>query len=164
MKTKVNAGGAKPANKTRGGPVGLRPNGEGVLKGEPRVRGGPDSVFETLRARIASHQLPPGSKLRENELAAEFGVSRTRVRDVFGALEQRGLIERIPNRGAIVTRLELKQASDLYDVREYLEALSVKRATINAPEGAWDDLVEKIASLSLGEMDDHSFELYLGYL
>ena len=132
--------------------------------GGRKSRGGQDSVFETLRSRIASHELPPGSKLRENELAAEFGVSRTRVREVFGSLEQRGLIERIPNRGAIVMRLELKQASDLYDVREYLEALCVKRATINAPEGAWDDMVEKIAALSHREMDDDSFELYLSYL
>src|SRR5690606_12550021 len=98
------------------------------------------------------------------DLAKEFGVSRTRLREVFGALEQRGLIERIPNRGAIVMRLELKQASDLYDVREYLEALCVKRATINAPDGTWDDMIEKIDALSQREMDDESFELYLSYL
>lgn len=79
-------------------------------------------------------------------------------------LEQRGLIERIPNRGAIVTRLELKEASDLYDVREYLEALCVKRATINAPDGAWDDMVENIDALRDRQMDDDAFELYLGYL
>ena len=60
--------------------------------GGRKSRGGQDSVFETLRSRIASHELPPGSKLRENELAAEFGVSRTRVREVFGSLELRGLI------------------------------------------------------------------------
>lgn len=129
-----------------------------------KSRGGQDAVFETLRSRIASHDLPPGSKLRENELAAEFGVSRTRVREVFGSLEQRGLIERIPNRGAIVMRLELKQASDLYDVREYLEALCVKRATINAPDGTWDDMVDKIDALGHREMDDDGFELYLSYL
>lgn len=147
VKAKVNTNGSRKSASQRG-----------------KARGGQDAVFETLKARIASHELPPGSKLRENELAAEFGVSRTRVREVFGALEQRGLIERIPNRGAIVTRLELKQASDLYDVLEYMEALCVKRATINAPDGAWDDMVETIERLSLGEMTDDGFDIYLGYL
>lgn len=125
---------------------------------------GADKVLETLRSKIASHALPPGSKLRESELATEFGVSRTRVREVFGILEQRGLIERVPNRGAVVSRLELKEASDLYDVREYLEALCVKRAAINAPDGAWDDLVPKIDALIGKELSDDEFDLYLTYL
>lgn len=136
--------------------------------GKPSMRGtarrSTHAVFEALRERIASHSLPPGSKLRESELAAEFGVSRTRIREVFGALEQRGLIERIPNRGAVVSRLELKQASDLYDVREYLEALCVRRATVKAPDGAWDDLLPKIEALVGRDLNDDEFDLYLAYL
>lgn len=127
-------------------------------------QGGADLVLDALRSRIASHSLPPGSKLRESELAQEFGVSRTRIREVFGALEQRGLIERIPNRGAVVSRLELKQAADLYDVREYLEALCVHRATTKAPDGAWDDLFPKIDALVGRELNDDEFDLYLTYL
>jgi DNA-binding GntR family transcriptional regulator len=129
-----------------------------------RFRKGGDVVFEEIRARIASHRMPPGSKLKESELAAEFNVSRTRIREVLGALEQRGLIDRIPNRGAVVSRLELKQASDLYDVREYLEALCVRRATINAPDHTWDDLIPKIEALTGRELDDDEFDLYLAYL
>lgn len=129
-----------------------------------RRTGGGDAVFEALRERISSHKLPPGSKLRENDLAREFGVSRTRVREVFGALEQRGLIERVPNRGAVVSRLELKEAADIYDVREYLEALCVRRATLKAPDGAWDDLLAKIEPLIEHEFDDNEFDIYLTYL
>ena len=40
-------------------------------------------LVSALRARIASQDVPPGAKLRENELAAEFGVPRTRVREAF---------------------------------------------------------------------------------
>ena len=65
----------------------------------------------TSRASCASasqrRRFRPGSKLRENELALEFGVPRTRVREALSVLEQRGLVERIPNRGAVVMRLEL---------------------------------------------------------
>jgi DNA-binding GntR family transcriptional regulator len=128
------------------------------------VRQGKDIIFEAIRQRIASHLLAPGSKLRESQLAVEFKVSRTRVREVLGALEQRGLIERIPNRGAIVSKLELKEATDLYDVREYLEALCVRRATLKAPDGAWDDLIPKIESLTGSELTDDQFDVYLAYL
>ena len=123
-----------------------------------------DPIFEALRQRIASHALPPGSKLRESQLATEFKVSRTRVREVLGALEQRGLIERIPNRGAVVCKLELKEASDLYDVREYLEALCVRVATLKAPESAWDDLIPKIEVIAGRELNDDEFDVYLAYL
>ena len=135
-----------------------------AVAGNNRARKGGDIVFETIRARIASHAMPPGSKLKESELAAEFKVSRTRIREVFGALEQRGLIDRIPNRGAVVSRLELKQASDLYDVREYLEALCVHRATTKAPDNAWDDLIPKIEAMTGRELNDDEFDLYLVYL
>ena len=123
-----------------------------------------DVVFDVLRERIADHQLPPGSKLRESELASEFGVSRTRIREALGALEQRGLIERIPNRGAIISRVDLKQASALYDLREYLEALGTKRATLNAPDGAWDDMLAAIDSLTGKVLGEEEFDTYLAYL
>jgi DNA-binding GntR family transcriptional regulator len=141
---------SKPSLKTGQSPRFVRP-----LK---------DEVLEALRQRIASHLLPPGSKLRESQLAAEFKVSRTRVREVLGALEQRGLIERIPNRGAIVSKLELKEATDLYDVREYLEALCVRAATLKSPDGAWDDLIPKIEGLTGRELSDDEFDIYLAYL
>jgi DNA-binding GntR family transcriptional regulator len=85
-------------------------------------------MLEVLRQRIASHELPPGSRLLEHDLANEFGVSRARVREVFGILEVHSLIERIPNRGAVVLRLDLKQAQELFDIREMLEGLSARLA------------------------------------
>ena len=86
--------------------------------------------------------IAPGAKLREQELADEFGVPRARIREVFGALESRGLIERIPNRGAVVSRLELDQVFQLYDVRAVLEGLCVRLATQNAPPETWQEFVE----------------------
>jgi DNA-binding GntR family transcriptional regulator len=99
-------------------------------------------LLQVLRARIGSQEIPPGSKLRETDLADEFGVPRTRVREVLSALEQRGLVERIPNRGAVVTRLELSQVFQIYDVREVLEGLCVRMATQNVPNESWQDLLD----------------------
>lgn len=98
----------------------------------------PPDITRVLRERIATQEIPPGSKLRENELALEFGVPRTRVREALSVLEQRGLVERIPNRGAVVMRLELSHVAQLYDVREVLEGLCARMATINGERARWE--------------------------
>jgi DNA-binding GntR family transcriptional regulator len=108
---------------------------------QPRAHGAA-ALLPALRERIARHALPPGAKLLESELAREFGVSRARVRDAFGALEQRGLIRRIPNRGAVVARLDLSQVFEIYAVREMLEGLCVRLAVERVKPQAWQDLVQ----------------------
>ena len=106
----------------------------------PRAAKPPPGVADivaTLRGRIASQDIPPGAKLREIDLALEFGVARTRIRDTLAALEQRGLVERIPNRGAVVTRLDLSQVVYIYDLREVLEGLCARLATERTPPERW---------------------------
>lgn len=97
----------------------------------------PSDIARVLRERIAPQQIPPGSKLNENELASEFGVSRTRAREALAVLEQRGLVERIPNRGAVVVRLEIADLAQLYEVREVLEGLCARMATIHGERTRW---------------------------
>jgi DNA-binding GntR family transcriptional regulator len=99
-------------------------------------------IVQALRNRIARQDIAPGAKLGEQELAQEFGVPRTRIREALGALESRGLIDRIPNRGAVVSRLELDHVFHLYEARAVLEGLCVRLATTNAPPETWDEFVE----------------------
>lgn len=107
-------------------------------------------IVATLRGRIASQDIPPGAKLRETDLADEFGVPRTRVRDALAALEQRGLVERIPNRGAVVMRLDLSQVFHIYELREVLEGLCARLATEKSPPERW----RKELELFQGPMKD----------
>jgi len=123
-----------------------------------------EDVLSALRDRIANHDLPPGSKLRENTLSEEFGVSRARIRDVFGALEERGLIERIPNRGAVVTRLEAGQAFELFNVREVLEGVAIRLATQNMPPETWDEFIEVFGSPLEEAIARGDLELYINVL
>lgn len=101
-----------------------------------------ESVLQTLRERIATHQLMPGSKLSEQQLAEEFGVSRTQIRSVLANLEERRLVNRRPNRGAVVRRLEVEEVFHIYAVREALEGLCARAAAENAPPESWQDLVD----------------------
>ena len=125
-----------------------------------RAAGGVD-VFGILRERISSHALPPGSRLREQDLASEFDVSRARIREAFGALEQRGLIERIPNRGAVVVRLDPRQMYDLYDVRRVLEAYVARLAAERAPDAAWAELTERFGRPLEQAIAKGDFDTYL---
>ena len=122
---------------------------------------GETNLLQTLRSRIASQEIPPGAKLREHELADAFRVPRARIRQALFALEQRGLVERIPNRGAVVTRLDLAQIFRIYDVREVLEGLCVRLATQNVPNESWQDLLEKFQGpmqemLQQGDLDAYT--------
>jgi DNA-binding GntR family transcriptional regulator len=128
------------------------------------ARTGASEMLRVLRDRITSHELPPGTKLIEQDLAATFSVSRARVRDAFAVLEQRGLIERIPNRGAIVARLTAKQVIDLYETREVLEGLAVRLATQNTRRNHWDDLIVAFGARAEQAIKKGDFEEYAAIL
>tara|TARA_E500000331_G_scaffold358280_1_gene423946 strand:+ start:813 stop:1460 length:648 start_codon:yes stop_codon:yes gene_type:complete len=117
-------------------------------------------IFKELRRRIVEQDLPPGTPLREQALAGEFQVSRARIRDTFGVLEERGLIERIPNRGAIVTRLEAQQIEELFEVREVLEAKAVRLATEKSPTRSWGDLINLFGDDMEQKIQDYNLDAY----
>lgn len=102
-------------------------------------------IVQVIRERIANQLIAPGAKLVESEIADEFGVSRTRVREVLTELELRGLLRREPNRGAVVARLDLAEVFAIYDVREALEGMAVRLATLNSPPEAWQDWVDQLS-------------------
>ena len=76
-----------------------------------------DAIYETLRDRICLLDYPPGTILKEAELAAEFGISRTPIRSVLQRLIFGGLIESRDGVGTIVTSLSIDELRDIYEVR-----------------------------------------------
>ncbi|MDB5774263.1 MAG: GntR family transcriptional regulator [Herbaspirillum sp.] len=95
-----------------------------------------------LRERISRREIPPGTKLKEIPLAEEFGVNRARIRQALGFLEQRGLVDRIPNQGAVVATLNAASLMQIYDVFELLEGLCARLAVQNSSPESWEDLVD----------------------
>ena len=121
-------------------------------------------LVDALRGQIASQELPPGARLREQELSEEFGVPRTKVREALSALDARGLIDRIPNKGAVVARLGIDRLVHIYDVREVLEGLCARLAAERAPTGAWEPLVEFFGAPMQAHVDAQDFAGFLdGY-
>lgn len=124
--------------------------------------GGALDLVEELRRRIATHEIPPGARLREQAIAEEYAVPRTRVREALSALDERGLIDRVPNRGAVVARLDVGQLADIYDVREVLEGLCARLATERAPAGSWDSLIELFDGPMQAAVEAGDFDAFVG--
>jgi len=122
---------------------------------------GSGNIVATLRERIANQELPSGIRLREEALSREFGVSRGRIREAFGALEARGLIERIPNRGAVVARLEAGQVEHLFHVREMLEGLCARLATERGKVAIWRKWRKDFGAPMDADLAQERMDLYL---
>jgi len=90
-----------------------------------------DQVYETLRLRIRSGELHSGARLREEELAASLGVSRTPVREALGRLQVRGMVES-GSGGLAVATLSRAQVMEVYAIREILEGAAARFAAENA--------------------------------
>jgi DNA-binding GntR family transcriptional regulator len=86
-----------------------------------------DETAAAIRARIMSGEIAIGAQLRQAELAKTFGVSRTPIREALRQLQTGGLIEVLPNRGAIVRVPRPWEVREAYEVRADLEALAAER-------------------------------------
>lgn len=81
-------------------------------------------VATRLRQRIVEGLIAPGSKLNERELAEQLNVSRTPLREAIRALAAEGLVELLPNRGAVATQLSAQDVADTFEVIAGLEGQS----------------------------------------
>ena len=85
-------------------------------------------AYEEIRQAIVEGRYGAGQRLVEKNLAEEFQVSRTPVREALRALESEGLVVSLPNKGAVVRSLSAQDVYDIYDLRVRLESLAAERA------------------------------------
>lgn len=81
-----------------------------------------------LRAAILSGSLKPGDKIVEEQLCAEFGISRAPLREALRLLGQQGLVEHLPRRGARVTEWSATDILQLFALRHVLERHALEMA------------------------------------
>ena len=102
-------------------------------------------AYDMLLEAIEAGQLPPGTRLPENELAQRFAVSRTPIREALKRLETHGLVVHEPHHGAVVATLDYSQITEMYLMREVLEGTSAHLAAIHATAVEVELLREMIA-------------------
>ena len=106
-----------------------------------------DRVLVALREAITSGRLPAGSRVKQEQVAAELGVSRTPVREALHLLEQEGLVRLVPRRGALVQGFTAADVRELYELRELLEPAAAALATARATD-ADRKAVQSLAALT----------------
>ena len=90
-----------------------------------------ETVIDQLRDLIVQGELAPETKLNERVLAERLGTSRTPLREAIKFLASEGLVELLPNRGAVVARLEPEQVEATFNVIAALEGLAGELAAQN---------------------------------
>lgn len=87
-----------------------------------------DEITVQLRQEVISGRIHPGQRIRLRTLEELFGVSHIPIREALRSLEAEGLVENIPQRGAIATPLSVEELAQLYDLRRLLEPAVAERA------------------------------------
>jgi DNA-binding GntR family transcriptional regulator len=126
---------------------------------KPRFRTATEYVESTLKEAILTGALPGGTPLRQEDLAAEFGLSRMPIREALRQLEAQALIDFYPHRGAVVTEISAVEGADNYAIRAALEPAALR---LSVPNLMADDL--KRAREIVDEMDAESGQSRLGEL
>jgi DNA-binding GntR family transcriptional regulator len=90
-------------------------------------------ILSAIEEDIVFGVLPPQSRLVEEPLTERFGAKRHVIREVFSTLEDLGLVQRVPNKGAIVKELSPTEVLEIYEVRRILETHAGLTTPLPAP-------------------------------
>lgn len=93
-----------------------------------------EQVYRKLGAAILDGVLPPGAKISEPALARQYGVSRGPLREALHRLQERRLITRSANQGPRVVQASAEALSELFVVREALEGMAARQASLAASD------------------------------
>lgn len=100
------------------------------------------SIYDSIREGIISGRYAPGERLIETRLAAEHGVSRTRIRDALARLHSDHLVTTAPNRGLVVRPLSVRDIEEVYALRLLLEGYAARTAAATITMRELDQLQE----------------------
>jgi DNA-binding GntR family transcriptional regulator len=89
-------------------------------------------VAERLRQRIFAHEIAPGDWIDEQDLASQYGISRTPLREALKVLAAEGLVTLIPRRGCYVTEISEQDLDDIFPLLAILEGRCASECTRKA--------------------------------
>lgn len=116
-------------------------------------------VYHKIREDILNGRYNNNDELREVSIGEELGVSRTPVREAFRQLELEGLIQIVPNKGAYVTGITVKDVKDIYMIRSKLEGLAARWAVSNISDALMEEMEENIYLSEFHASKGHSEQM-----
>jgi DNA-binding GntR family transcriptional regulator len=117
---------------------GVANNGKEVAVARPGIRTArlgakhenlDNKVYRQVKTMILEQKLEPGTKILQEKLAQDLGISRTPIVNALKKLEQERLITAIPRRGFYVRRFSREEMIRIFELREVLEGLAARRAS-----------------------------------
>ena len=132
-----------------------------AVDGRDRARGGRLTetvrVYRALKRAILAGELRPGEPLQEVRIAAEFGASRTPIREAFQKLEGDGLLTIAPRRGAFVRQPTARDFFDINELRMILEPVAARTAAETLDAATVVSLRQRLAEIALESPDEADF-------
>lgn len=93
-----------------------------------------EHAYAKLRNKLETGELLPGTRLVNRTLGKELGVSTVTLREAIHRLSSEGIVEHIPNAGAFVRKLNRREVTELYELRNVLEVFAIEKAFANIDE------------------------------
>lgn len=125
-----------------------------------------DWVADELRRAIMARDFKPGDRLATTMLADRYQVSQTPLREAFARLAGEGWVDYVPQRGVRVADISVKDMLDIYELRELLEPMAIRRSTTHGDETwkalvqvSFDDMV-KLAGPEPADLEGGSYDEY----
>lgn len=126
-----------------------------------------DRIFDAVRELILTGELAPGMALIEKNLAEEFGVSKTPIREALHHLSHIGLVDMETAKGATVHTLTADEIKDIWDMRQHLEPLALELSLphltddeIKELEAILDDAQQAIANHNMKGLSQINTEFH----
>jgi DNA-binding GntR family transcriptional regulator len=119
-----------------------------ISRPQERASSRVDTIFHELRRAIVAGEVPPGRALYEGELAAQFEVSKTPVREALSLLRAQGFVELIPYKAYLVSQISLRDMQDLFEARLMVESAIATLAAERISDEALVE-IEELARLDL---------------
>lgn len=92
------------------------------------------AIAADLRTAILDGIYKAGTRVRQEELAERYGVSRIPVREALRDLESEGLVVLVPNSGAWIAKADIAECVEIYKIRERVEPLALRESTLRMDE------------------------------
>jgi DNA-binding GntR family transcriptional regulator len=123
----------------------------------PKTQTKTEAAFSALREAIESGDLPPGDRLRANQLVGQLNMSPTPIREALRLLQAEGLVEYRAHQGMVVAEYSPESVIEVYRMRALLEPLATELATQRASDeevaemrAAHDALLDALEGHSVG--------------
>jgi DNA-binding GntR family transcriptional regulator len=116
----------------------------------------PEMIASQIFTDIVNNKLLPGEKVIEERYANHFNTSRAPVREALYILENEGMIERIPKRGAFVKKYNMQDLCDLFEVRGSLEIMAFQRLKFPLQEDQVKEINQILEDMKTATLEEYA--------